>query len=228
MEIPNICAVSLVRVTDQTIRAHLSECRDMEKLKTHLAREIREEVLRQMAERRNLYVIPSPFLSLFFDGCLENGRDISEGCVYNNWGLHGTGLAPATDMLAAADRKVFGGNVSAEELISAMDRNFEGAEKLRETLRHDCLKMGNDDGAASYAAWILHTFAESVKDLRNERGDHGVGTLGYHSGREKQSPSDECVQPYRAGHDRGMDSQRPGRPAAGCIGIPGGDPGAGA
>jgi formate C-acetyltransferase len=155
----------------------------MEQLKEFLARAIREDVLRQMEERKNLYVIPSPFLSLFFDGCLENGRDISEGCVYNNWGFHGTGLAPAADMLAAADRMVLGGEMTAEGLIAAMDRNFEGAEKLREKLRHDCPKMGNDDGAAPYAAWLLHTFAESVRDLRNERGGRvraGTGSAMYY------------------------------------------------
>jgi len=183
MEIPNIGALSFARVTDQTIRDHLAECRNMEQLKEFLARAIREDVLRQMEERKNLYVIPSPFLSLFFDGCLENGRDISEGCVYNNWGFHGTGLAPAADMLAAADRMVLGGEMTAEGLIAAMDRNFEGTEKLREKLRHDCPKMGNDDGAAPYAAWLLHTFAESVRDLRNERGGRvraGTGSAMYY------------------------------------------------
>ena len=57
-----------------------------------------------LAKTKNLYVIPSPFLSLFFEGCVENARDISLGCKYNNWGLHGTGLAPAADMLAAVDQ----------------------------------------------------------------------------------------------------------------------------
>ena len=183
MEIPNIGALSFARVTDRAIREHLAECRTMEELQAHLAREIREDVLRQMAERKNLYVIPSPFLSLFFEGCLETGRDISEGCIYNNWGFHGTGLAPAADMLAAADRMVFGGKMDAPALIGAMDRNFEGAEPLREELRYRCPKMGNDDGAAPYAAWLLHTFAESVKDLRNERGGRvraGTGSAMYY------------------------------------------------
>ena len=85
---------------------------------------IREKAREILAERRNLYILPSPYLSLFFEGCVEKEKDISLGCRYNNWGFHGTGLAPAADMLAAVDAAVFHGSVTPERLLDAMAKNM--------------------------------------------------------------------------------------------------------
>lgn len=40
-------------------------------------------------------------MSLLMDGTIERARDISKGSKYNNYGIHGTGLATAADSLAA-------------------------------------------------------------------------------------------------------------------------------
>ena len=183
MEIPNIGALSFAELTDRVIREKLNVCGNMQELQEHLEKAIREDLVRQMDERKNLYVIPSPFLSLFFEGCLESGRDISEGCVYNNWGFHGTGVAPAADMLAAVEQVVFEEKTPPEELLRAMDRNFEGDEKLRDELRYRCPKMGNDGRADDFAVWLLHIFSAAVKGLRNERGGivrAGTGSAMYY------------------------------------------------
>ncbi len=184
MEIPNIGALSFAALTDRVIRERLKGCGSMRELLEILKGEIREDVLRQMAERKNLYIIPSPFMSLFFDGCVEKDRDISGGCVYNNWGFHGTGLAPAADMLAAVEEKVFGEGLEPSVLLSAMAHNFEGYEELHDQLKYHAPKMGNDEETADrHAAWLLHTFAEAVSDLRNERGGRvraGTGSAMYY------------------------------------------------
>lgn len=39
-------------------------------------------------------------MSLLMDGTIERAKDISEGSYYNNYGIHGTGIATATDALA--------------------------------------------------------------------------------------------------------------------------------
>lgn len=184
MEIPNIGALPLANIVDGVIREGLADCADMDSLKAR----IREEIFRRARETteacRNLYFIPSPFLSLFFDGCVENARDISLGCAYNNWGLHGTGLAAAADMLAAVDTAVFHGSVKAKTLLAAMAANFQGYDELRDEVRNHCPKMGNDDDRADqYACWLLDTFADSVEGLRNERGGlirAGTGSAMYY------------------------------------------------
>lgn len=184
MEIPNIGALAFANTVDGVIREKLTDCPDMDALKGAIREAIFASVRKTLDERKNLYVIPSPYLSLFFDGCVENARDISQGCTYNNWGLHGTGLAPAADMLAAVEQMVFGGEITAQTLLKAMDADFVGYDELRSRLKTGCPKMGNDDDRADrYAAWLLDTFADSVKGLTNERGGcvrAGTGSAMYY------------------------------------------------
>ena len=170
MEIPNIGALPFANTVDKVLWQKLPACADMEALKAEIRRAIFDSVRRTLCERQNLYVIPAPYLSLFFDGCMENSQDVSLGCTYNNWGLHGTGLAPAADMLAAVEQIVFGEGLPALTLLSAMDADFEGFSELRQRLK-DAPKMGcDDDRADKHAVWLLDTFADAVKDLKNERG----------------------------------------------------------
>ena len=184
MEIPNIGALPFANAVDGVIREKLPSCGDMDALLAAIREDIFARVREPVAERHDLYVIPSPYLSLFFESCLERGRDISLGCKYNNWGLHGTGLAPAVDMLAAVDQLVFHGDVAAETLLAAMDADFVGYEALHSRLKTQCPKMGNDDDRADrYAEWLLATFADSVRGLTNERGGivrAGTGSAMYY------------------------------------------------
>ena len=184
MEIPNIGAHPFANITDDAVRNDLASCESMEDLKKRIRERIFASVQRTLEERQDLYIIPSPFLSMFFDGCREKKRDISLGNRYNNWGLHGTGLAPAADMLAAVNEVVFHGSVTPAELTAAMERNFEGDNELRDRLKTRCPKMGNDDDQADqYAVWLLDVFSEAVRGLKNERGGiirAGTGSAMYY------------------------------------------------
>ena len=183
MEIPNIGALPFANIVDRVLWEKLSVCVSMDMLKAEVRRSIFENVRRTLSERRNLYVIPSPYLSLFFDGCVEHARDISLGCTYNNWGLHGTGLAAAADMLAAVEQTVFTEGLQPAALLAAMDANFEGCQALQHRLKN-APKMGNDDDRADkHAVWLLDTFADAVKGLTNERGGivrAGTGSAMYY------------------------------------------------
>ncbi len=184
MEIPNIGALPFANIVNRCIRTDLQKCADMKELMASIRDEIYASVRETLAERHDLYVIPSPYLSLFFRDCLKNKKDISLGNKYNNWGLHGTGLAPAVDMLAAVDTAVYHGSLSSETLLAAMDNNFEGYDEVRDLLKYHCPKMGNDDDIADcYAKWLLDTFADAVRGLRNERGGivrAGTGSAMYY------------------------------------------------
>ena len=71
MDIVNIGALPFANIVDRVIREHLREARSIDELKAVIHDEIFADVRRTLDERKNLYVIPSPYLSLFFDGCLE-------------------------------------------------------------------------------------------------------------------------------------------------------------
>lgn len=185
MDIPNIGALPFAGVVNGVIRESLASCGDMEKLLALVEREIFAYVRREAARLHDLYVIPSPYLSLFFEGCLDKERDISLGCKYNNWGLHGTGLAPAADMLAAVEQAAYQDRaVSPETLLKALQADFRGYEALHRLLKDQCPKMGNDDDRADkFAVWLLDVFARAVKGLKNERGGifrAGTGSAMYY------------------------------------------------
>ena len=75
----------------------------------------------------NVYFEPAPYQSLLMNDCIEKAQDISLGNRYNNYGIHGTGISTAVDSLAAVKKYVFGEkSVGAQELIDAIDSNFEG------------------------------------------------------------------------------------------------------
>jgi len=184
MDIPNIGALPFTGVVNRVIREKLGAAKDMDALREAVRAAIFAEVRDIAASFRDLYVIPSPYLSIFFEGCVEKGRDIAQGCKYNNYGLHGTGLATAADSLAAVQEMVFRRGLAPETLIAAMDANFEGYETLHYQLKYECPKMGNDEDAVDdIACFLLDTFADSVEGLRNERGGifrAGTGSAMYY------------------------------------------------
>ncbi|MBQ4088515.1 MAG: pyruvate formate-lyase [Clostridia bacterium] len=181
MDIPNIGALPIAGVVDKAIREKLAEG-SMDAILTRAGELMAEKCAEMAAGVNNLYVIPSPYMSLFFD--VEPGKDIADGCVYNNYGFHGTGVATAADSLAAVEKVVLSGEMSAEDFIAAMDDNFENTPELLHMLRNDCPKMGNDDDTVDkYGVKLLDLFGEAVKPLRNERGGvyrAGTGAAMYY------------------------------------------------
>ena len=102
-------------------------------------------------------------VSFAIDGCLEKGRSVySGGAKYYNFGCHGAGIANATDALAAVNTLIFEEkSLTATELLSALNANFEGYEPLRNRLL-SCPKMGNNDDRADSIADFLMTAAEDA------------------------------------------------------------------
>lgn len=90
---------------------------------------------------------PTPYLSALVDGCLESGKDITAGGArYNFITVEGVALATTADSLAAVRKLVYDERaVSMDQLIQALDANFEGYEALRQMLRNRAPKFGNDD-----------------------------------------------------------------------------------
>ena len=183
-EVPNISNLAMANEVDAVIRGHLADVSSMEELLEAIRIRFFASVRKSLAALKNLYYLPSPFLSMFFDGCVENSRDISLGCRYNHYGFHGTGIAVAADMLAAVDTMVFRNHLPPQTLLDAMTSDFDGYAPLRHELLNSCPKAGNDDDRADqYMIWLLDAFADAVDELRNERGGRvraGTGSALYY------------------------------------------------
>ncbi len=103
---------------------------------------------------------PTPYLSALVDGCLESGQDITAGGArFNYITIEGVALATAADSVAAVKKLVYEDRaVTMEELVRALDANFEGYEPLRQMLLHKAPKYGNDDPYADEIARELSRF----------------------------------------------------------------------
>jgi trans-4-hydroxy-L-proline dehydratase len=108
---------------------------------------------------------PTPYLSALVDGCAESGKDVTNaGPEHNYVTVEGVAFATAADSLAAIKKLVFeDGTVSMSELLEAVGENYEGHEKLRQTLLNKAPKYGNDDdGADAVARYLSRLWTEEV------------------------------------------------------------------
>ncbi len=94
--------------------------------------------------------LPAPFLSLFIDDCAVKGKDYHNGGArYNTRYIQGVGLGSITDILASVKHNIYDYKVlTMAELLEALNRNFEGQERLRDRFINKTPKYGNDDDYA--------------------------------------------------------------------------------
>ena len=165
-DIANIAALSYPLAVDRALRG--GNIPDFAALQGAVKREIGAICDEIEARVKHLYVIPGPFTDLCF-----GGRDVSLGLDYNNYGVHGVGLATAADALAAIRRWVYErGEVTIPELIAALDADFAVTPELLHRLRYESPKAGTADGgeAEEMLVWLGGCFADALAGRRNERG----------------------------------------------------------
>lgn len=171
MEIPNVGGVSFAGAAEKVIREHLADCDGIEALIGYVKDDIRAQADAVCEKAKGITIIPAPLHSLMMEGCLESGRDVTEGCVYNNYGIHGAGLSSAADMLAAVEKYVFDeGSVTKSELLTALADDYRGHDRLFHLLRYDAPKMGRDPVADVLGVRLLNLFADALESRRNDRG----------------------------------------------------------
>lgn len=92
-------------------------------------------------------ILPSPFLSLVIDDCIERGLDVTAGGAHYNFsGVQGVQIANVADSLAAVKQTVFDEQwMSAADILDVLRKNYEGHEPLRQRLINRVPKYGNDD-----------------------------------------------------------------------------------
>lgn len=106
-------------------------------------------------EQAHKALCPTPFISSFVQDCIGNARDKSAGGALINSGPtpRGIGLADVADSLAALKKWVFDEKkYTMQEVLDAMDKNFEGYEEMRQTLANKTPRYGNDDDYADAIA----------------------------------------------------------------------------
>lgn len=94
--------------------------------------------------------MPTPFLSVVTNDCISKGKDYNAGGArYNTQFIQGVGIGTVTDCLASVKYNVFDKkNFTMEELLEAMDYNYEGYDAIYRMVSDNTPKYGNDDDYA--------------------------------------------------------------------------------
>ncbi len=107
-------------------------------------------------------VTPTPYMSLFIEGCMETGKDVTAGgaVLYEGPGTIFAGLGTYVDSMAAIKKLVYDDKrYTLSDMKQALDANWEGYEHMR---RHclDAPKYGNDDTYADLIAADIVDYTE--------------------------------------------------------------------
>ena len=125
---------------------------------------------------------PVIFASMVTKGCVESGKSVQHGgAKYSTAGLYITGAANLADSIAAIQKCVFEDkNITMDELITALDRNFEGEERMRQLLLNKPPKFGNDNELVDgIYREMTHFIADNVQTWKDARG--GTYSFNVHS-----------------------------------------------
>jgi len=127
-------------------------------------------------------IAPVPSLSSLIEGCLEEGKDITQGGA--KFAIHGmflVGLSNVADSLAATKRLVFEDEaIGWVELLKSLGNNFSDREDLRQTLITRAPKYGTDsDYVDELAREVLDYFVQRV---RFHDGKYGKKKLKFSPG----------------------------------------------
>lgn len=166
-DVANIAALSYPKVIDKTFHNDLPNCATFEEYYSAVEKEIAAECDRIVASVDNLWFVPSPFMKV-----MMNVPDINVGGKYNNFGVHGTGIATGADSLMAIKKYVFDEKkFTAHEYIKAVDENFQNNPEMLSLLRYETAKFGqNNDEVDALACRLVDSFAKSINGRKNCRG----------------------------------------------------------
>lgn len=173
-DIANIGAVNFPAVVDRVIREKLSVASSFNEILEYLKTSIFNECDKICSSIHDVLVAPSHFMDILRDGK-----------KYNNFGIHGSGIASAADALVSVKKYVFDEkSVTPERLIAALDSNFESDPELFHMLRFEAPKMGHANAEVdTLAGFVLNTFADALEGRTNCLGGcfrAGSGTAMYY------------------------------------------------
>lgn len=117
--------------------------------------------------------MPVPFLSVITNDCITRGKDYNAGGArYNTNYIQGVGIATITDSLAAIKYQVFEEkNFSMNELMHAIDQDYQGYEQILNRVQNHTPKYGNDDEYADEIMQAVFDFYQkSVTGRPNMKG----------------------------------------------------------
>jgi pyruvate formate-lyase/glycerol dehydratase family glycyl radical enzyme len=173
-----------------------------------------------VVERLYANYMPSPFLSLLIDDCIAKGKDYHDGGArYNTTYIQGVGVGTMTDALTAIKVHVFDEKTTMmEDLLAALQDDFEGHERARQMLLNKTPKYGNDDDYADdVMVDVFEAYFDAIDGRPNTKGGtHRINMLpttvhvyfgsvigATPDGRKAGMPLSEGISPVQGADRRG-------------------------
>jgi formate C-acetyltransferase len=171
-------------------------------------------------ERIYAKYLPTPFLSLFIDDCVANGKDYNAGGArYNTAYIQGVGLGSVTDSLVSLKVNLFESRfTTAADLLAALHSDFTGYEHLQSRFQFESPKYGNDDDKADdVMKQVFECFYQAVNGRPTTKGgQYRINLLPTTShiyfgskigampdGRNRHKPLSEGVSPVQGADRKG-------------------------
>lgn len=136
-------------------------------------------------------MVPTPLLSSFFEGPMENGKDlIFGGALYNSSGATHVGFADTVDSLNAIEQAIFIDHTCTfTDLVNALKADFYGYEKLHAYLVNKVPKYGTDNPIAvknsQNLVRFLYEYYQSHINYRGGKYKPAYWTMTNHAGQGK-------------------------------------------
>ena len=181
MDIDNIDAVNMVGCLDTALRrmAARTACAPYQDVEKEFLGEVQRRADALVEKYRHVEILPGPFVSVISDGCIARARDICKGAKYNNFGIHGTGIAVTVDSLASVRELVFEKKlVTIPELVKLLDTDFAGRPEILAAAKA-APKMGNADPKADeIAKRVIDFWGHAFDGKTNDRISPVTGKPG--------------------------------------------------
>lgn len=171
-------------------------------------------------ERLYAEEMPAPCLSVVTNDCISNAKDYNAGGArYNTNYIQGVGIGTVTDCVASVKYNVFDEkNFTMEELIDAMEHDFEGYDYIYSLVHDKTPKYGNDDDYADELMRdIFDLYHDTIVGRPNMKGGkYGIDMLpttchvyfgdvilATPNGRKAHKPVSEGISPEKSADTNG-------------------------
>ena len=171
-------------------------------------------------ERLYAEEMPAPCLSVVTNDCISNAKDYNAGGArYNTNYIQGVGIGTVTDCVASVKYNVYDEkNFTMEELIEAMEHNYEGYDYIYSLVHDKTPKYGNDDDYADdLMREIFDLYHDTIVGRPNMKGGkYGIDMLpttchvyfgdvilATPNGRKAHKPVSEGISPEKSADTNG-------------------------
>ena len=177
-DVVNIAALSFPKTIDECLHEDLLSAPTYDDFKIAIRNRIEKDTQAIMQSVANLHFVCAPLL----DGLMNYPDNKPK---YINYGMHGVGISTGVDSLTAIENHIYDlQDISKQELIEAVDKNFEGYPEILHKLRYETEKLGSDEQTSNQnLSFLLDCFSSYLNKKPNDKNGiwrAGTGSAMYY------------------------------------------------